>query len=114
MLLYVNVQDYFPFLEHNFLDEGFAIGLVYKHWEQGKFISISPGIHTWIGMQIHETKLSRNSVFRSPFQPPCTAQPKLTVSGRIASLHCTGVFRTEARRLYSENAILQFAFRLQI
>ncbi len=76
LILHANSTDYVPLLRSNFLDEGFAIRLLYDHLEVGSFISIAPGFHSWIGMQVMENRVPHGMI-PSPFKPPCTDHPTL-------------------------------------
>ncbi len=81
LVLNANTSDYLPFLEKNFMDAGFAIRLLYRHLETGSFLSVSPGIHSWIGIQARENRVSKGKFLPSPFSPPCAQDPVLNVLG---------------------------------
>ncbi len=78
LILHSNTTDYLSTLGNNFVDEGFAIRLLYDHFETGSFISIAPGFHSWIGMQVMEKTVSHGMI-PSVFNPPCTDNPYLTI-----------------------------------
>ncbi len=48
----------------------------------GKFVSVPPGFHTWIGMRKTATALTGKGVFPPLTNPPCVKNATLSVIGK--------------------------------
>ena len=62
MFLDTLADQYMPFAFNNYLDFGFIVRISYALRQVGSRITVSPGFHTWIGMQKRVITFKKASV----------------------------------------------------
>ncbi len=79
-VLDIDIDDYLPDVDANFLDQGIAIQIDYGgRMRLGSWIMAKPGAHTKIGLQQTRTRLRASSDDIQLFPPPCKKDPDMNV-----------------------------------